>query len=681
MTGPRRVKNLWVWISVAAVISAIVILWGRGQVEKSNNTVELVMDYKAAKVLCQNAGYPLDTFLREARDRGLTSVAVGERTIKDMADKGQIFVFSGRQILEYDRLAPVSDFALRRMIDESRLYAGNSYIFPGDDAVFEDLVEILPVRLEGERVSSFSSQRFGTFLETSRDVLDLEKVNVGLDPNEADEVRKAGLRIVARLRNYPGATPHKISYFFNRIPYKDSVSLMIFEGMEVLGYPNYLSDVRDMMLLNSMDFGQVEFASQTGDSRFARLMGSGVIRVHSITEREMEKIPFDKAVERFARAARERNMRVMYIRPFPAARGDAEAIDKNLSYIQAIGEGLEASGFSIGQARPFRQYTPGRYLIALVGIGILGFAFILLDTLFSFPPAIELGLFAIGVILYVVLLSTGQATFARQLAALGGAIVFPVLTVSGLYAKSLWRSYSGESVQLKDAILLWLKASGVSIVGGLLVAATLSSGSFMLSLDKFMGVKAAHIIPILFAAVICWRYLLGYEQLEEDSSRGVLASFRDLLMTPLCIWHLLVLAVVALGGLVYILRTGNIYLGLPIPQFDEGMRRFLENLLVFRPRTKEFLIGHPALILAATLALSGYFRLSLPLALVGCIGQISMINTFSHIHTPIMATLWRTLYGLILGGVIGIAISAIFIYVLRKTKVGSKVPEEEPFGE
>jgi len=203
----------------------------------------------------------------------------------------------------------------------------------------------------------------------------------------------------------------------------------------------------------------------------------------------------------------------------------------------------------------------------------------------------------------------------------------------------------------------------------------------MLSLDKFIGVKAAHAIPIVLGAVVCWRYLAGWEQLEDQSGHGVPASIGELLMAPLRIWHVLALAVVALGGLVYILRTGNFYLSLPIPQFDKRMRRFLENLLVFRPRTKEFLIGHPALLFAATLALSGYFRLSLPLVLVGCIGQISMVNTFSHIHTPIMATLQRTFYGLILGGIIGIVISAVFTYFSRKTGSHRQVPGEEHIGE
>ncbi len=681
VAGPRRVKNLWVWMLVAAVVSAIVILWGRGQVEKSNNTVELVMDYRAAELLCRNADYPLDTFLRQARDRGLTSVAVGENTIKDIAALGQVYAFSGRQILDYDRLSPLSDPVLRQMIDELRLYAGNSYLFPGDHEIFQDLVEILPVRLEGERISTFSSKRLGSFLETARGVQDLEKVNIGLDTGTARQVNEAGLRIVARLRNYPGVTPHKIGFFFNRIPHRENISLVIFEGMEVLGYPDYLSDVRDLMLLNSMNFGQVEFASQVGDSRFARLMGAGVIRVHSITEREMEKIPFDKAVERFARAARERNMRVMYIRPFPAEIGDAGAIDKNLGYVQAIRDELEKSGFSVGQARPSQDYTPGRFFIAIVGIGILAAAFMLLDTLFSVPPVVELGLFGLGIIFYSALLSTGYATLMRQLVALGGAIVFPILAVSALYSKSLWKGHTGEGAHLKDAVLLWLEASAISIVGGLLVAGTLSSGTFMLSLDKFIGVKAAHAVPIVLGVVICWRYLAGWEQFHDDSGHGFTASIRDLLMEPLRIWHVLALAVVALGGLVYILRTGNFYLGLPIPQFDEGMRRFLEGLLVFRPRTKEFLIGHPALLLAATLALSGYFRLSLPLVLIGCIGQISMVNTFSHIHTPIMATLQRTFYGLVLGGIIAIVISGVFIYFSKKAGSRRQVPGEERFGE
>jgi hypothetical protein len=35
------------------------------------------------------------------------------------------------------------------------------------------------------------------------------------------------------------------------------------------------------------------------------------------------------------------------------------------------------------------------------------------------------------------------------------------------------------------------------------------------------------------------------------------------------------------------------------------------------------------------------------------IGQLSILNTFSHIHTPLLVSMWRTLLGLVLGFALG----------------------------
>jgi hypothetical protein len=41
---------------------------------------------------------------------------------------------------------------------------------------------------------------------------------------------------------------------------------------------------------------------------------------------------------------------------------------------------------------------------------------------------------------------------------------------------------------------------------------------------------------------------------------------------------------------------------------------------------------------------------------VGIIGQVSLLNTFCHIHTPLMLSLTRDLAGLALGALIGVAL-------------------------
>ena len=71
---------------------------------------------------------------------------------------------------------------------------------------------------------------------------------------------------------------------------------MIFEGMEVLGHPNHLTDVRDLMQSNSM-VRNCGIRIPGGRQQVCTLNEPSGNRVHSITEREMENIPFDKAVE------------------------------------------------------------------------------------------------------------------------------------------------------------------------------------------------------------------------------------------------------------------------------------------------------------------------------------------------------------------------------------------------
>ena len=95
------------------------------------------------------------------------------------------------------------------------------------------------------------------------------------------------------------------------------------------------------------------------------------------------------------------------------------------------------------------------------------------------------------------------------------------------------------------------------------------------------------------------------------------------------------------------------------------MRSVLERFLPVRPRTKEFLLGHPAFVLSVTLAWAGDRVVLLPLAALALIGQISLANTFAHLHTPIAVTLTRVLVGAGLGLAIGLAVAGVFLAIRR----------------
>jgi predicted lysophospholipase L1 biosynthesis ABC-type transport system permease subunit len=96
-----------------------------------------------------------------------------------------------------------------------------------------------------------------------------------------------------------------------------------------------------------------------------------------------------------------------------------------------------------------------------------------------------------------------------------------------------------------------------------------------------------------------------------------------------------------------------------VPGIEKIFRDILENILYIRPRTKEFLIGYPFLFLAAARYLRGEKKWLWFLAALGAIAPISVFNAFSHIHTPIMVSMIRTVNGLVLGIIFGWIVVAI----------------------
>jgi len=139
---------------------------------------------------------------------------------------------------------------------------------------------------------------------------------------------------------------------------------------------------------------------------------------------------------------------------------------------------------------------------------------------------------------------------------------------------------------------------------------------------------------------------------------------------PLLLRYAIAAIIVGVAAVVLLARSGNF--GLPLLCIEERLRTLAEQWLVVRPRTKEYLIGHPALMLAAAAAVMGWRAWVLPLAAVGVIGQAGIINSFSHLHTPLLYTLWRTGNALAVGSVLGLA--GIWIVGAVAARVGPRHP-------
>ena len=203
------------------------------------------------------------------------------------------------------------------------------------------------------------------------------------------------------------------------------------------------------------------------------------------------------------------------------------------------------------------------------------------------------------------------------------------------------------------AVIQLLAMSVFTVFGAIIMSALLTEPAFMLKLDGFTGVKVAHIIPLAMVPVILW--------IREEDWFGLLSGT---VKSNVRFWQLGVSLVMLAALALYIMRTGN---DSPEAVFDLELtaRQMLGDSLGVRPRTTEFLIGHPLMLI---MLYFGYRFSMFPILMIGLMGQVSLINTYAHIHTPIVISLLRSIHGLWLGTAIGVVLIVIIELILRRLR-------------
>lgn len=315
----------------------------------------------------------------------------------------------------------------------------------------------------------------------------------------------------------------------------------------------------------------------------------------------------EEVASKYALAARERTQRLLYLRPFPTvAETDA--------FLNRLGEQLKRSHIAVGSPQ-IRNYAPSPLLRLLSMLGPLA-ALILLGLSFPLP---RLGLAVAGLAGLGALAMNGLHPFPAF--ALIAAMTFPAL----------------GTVMHRERMRNWFLATGFSLLGVLFVSALGTDKDSMLGLDPFKGVGLTLLVPMLFVA-------LSFLP-KQDIRKTAYQLFRR----PLTTGDLIVMGIGAAAFAVAFLRRGNTS-AVGISPAEAKIRQDLQDAII-RPRFKE-VFGHPLLLLGLSGILPGYLTgLSI---LGGVMGQASILNTFSHFHTPLLISATRAIIGLLSGLAFGI---------------------------
>jgi hypothetical protein len=303
-----------------------------------------------------------------------------------------------------------------------------------------------------------------------------------------------------------------------------------------------------------------------------------------------------------------------------------------------------------------------------MGIGVGAALALLLDAITGFldgSAGAWPGLIALVGGLGIAGLAAVPLLMGAKLAALAAAVLFPSL---GLLLGDLLDQEQGFG-----AIGRFFFASFFTLLGIIFVIGLLANRIFLIKADEFVGIKATLAVPVLIVALV---YALDLRARKGRPFAQAVREAGERLATlagePVLFWQIIA-GIFALALLYVILaRSGN-ESGIGVSGTELKIRALLDRVLFARPRFKD-MFGHAAMIIALLLTTrTGRRNWALPLFLLGAFGQESLLNTFCHLHTPIIISVWRALLGIVIG-----LISGMIVYALLDQLLLRRLPTQQP---
>ena len=616
---------LWLWLSIGlAVLLSLYSIGRRHQVESLNRAVAITAEYETVEALAASQGLTTEQGLEKLKAQGLNSLVLSEQTLGDLVSAGAVEIRTERAV----GTPPLSV----------------TYIEFPDERQYARVERAL--RLRFPPVARSTADRAGEGpprLSITQSVNLARSTSIGLNPDQVAKAKAANLIIVGRFANPQGLSEQGVRETI-RWAKEQGVFAFLAMGDQVLGRRDSVGATIEALKETGILYATPEFTKIGGDANIVAAAPEIVVRLHSAQVAELDKLPLIDAVERFGRAARERNMRILLLRPVSFAA--AQPLDAFADFIKQVNDQIRKEGGEIGTPKPFQEPEVPRWwpvLVALCAMPAVWFS----CCVFFERDKLRLG-FAVllGLVALAAVTKTGS-----QIAAFAVSLGFPTLGYVLL-----------DRFKPKSVVTGVLLVSALSFAGALCIPGLLNGLSYYVQSDEFRGVKLSVFLPILLVGAFFFMKLVDW--------RGTLSG-------PIT-WGTAGLGFVILALLAFLIaRTGN-DTGAGASGPEVVMRNLLDRFLYVRPRTKEFMIGHPMLVIGIGM-LSVYYALREKMSdnpaleprvkalggwttivlMVSAMGQTGIVNTMSHIHIPVLLSIARIVIGLVIGCIIGLALWSI----------------------
>ena len=655
-----KYNRLLIVCIIIGLIAAVVVNIQRHRVETANMTVDLAIDYEDMVKLAQLEGMPVEEVLTQAKEAGISSLAVYETTFEKLNKNGKTIAIAGSSILENYHGGTLSDPAWRTLVEQGTIKGEDVYVVGHDAQTYQEVKEDLFRRLGANRVQvlSLGDQEI---LAVKANYTEFLKMNLGMPTDEMKAVNDAGFYVLARPSNYDNVTDEDIEAVFKRLQ-DFKISEIVFSGSETLGGLHHTKRTIELMQEHNITLGMIEhvtqlqFYPQDGLLDIARGLDYKVARLYSIPKDEQPKLKMDVAVERWANTDEERNIRIDLMRIYEKPEGELSLLETNMKYISDTRDKLESKGFNIGPASYFEPFFGNKMLQVIMLLGICSAGVLYISLVYpKLSDKKQYILLAICFIIIALPVLLGKGATIRLMAALVAANIFPALGMISQLDIIRRNRLVGKlriHLLLLKSVRAIVCASIISMMGAMFLSGILSDVEYFLEINIFRGIKLTFVLPMILVAIAFMQRfdIFGDNLLSPPAFKEQAKRILNMTVSVKALAGFLVALVAAA---IFIGRSGHTA-GVPVPGIELKLRAFLEQAFYARPRSKEIFIGHPAFIMM----IMAWYRkwpaaIFFILSIVATIGQGSMVETFAHMRTPVFMSLMRGFDGALWGAIIG----------------------------
>ncbi len=696
------------------MIAAGVLIGERWSVEAHDKTYDVVLDYDELAAMVEQSDYDMNWWLEYFKDMGISKVGLTEESLITLMENTNLSV-TGTMMADLIQKAGWDEEYPKGFIEKinHKGYDKFDVLVEADGAVAANFVTggiqerfasdryVAYTEGEGENVKAYflidgssnmalyselykyKNSKAGGFIERT-DVVSskIMYISLGLNPEKVKTLQAAGMEIVPRTLAYSGWNDNN---YANAVvsgykKYDIRPSYIIAGGEAVIGYDDGIDFAKEYICNNHISIGLIENTTQLqnimqyGVEDVARASDYNTVRVFTVWNYIQYRYQYygyagaEEIENTLFRAVTERNIRVIYFKPFKYLKDEHTYVTNPEEYQQMfsnLAARLDKHGFTMGQASVQKTITAQKLFQILVGFGAVMGAVLLLISVVPINRKwsnILSGLGKIGVILaYLSLPNTSVL-----ITSFASAVVFACLAVTYVTAQSRYIAEE-EGISLVKIIgfAAMTLAVGVciSLMGGVMTAAPISQTNYMLEISVFRGVKLSQLLPIAYFAVAYLAYY-GFGSRKRHIGQLELHDIKDLCELKISVWMCVAAGLLGLVGYYYISRTGHDS-SIQVSSMEMLFRNFLEDNLIARPRTKEFLFAFPAIMMMVYCSQRHLKLLTILFGLCGVIGLTSVVNTFMHIRTPLYLGFARTGYSLLFGIVLGALAIIIFDYIYK----------------